>query len=133
MEMQQQGSTSSETELAESKRRKSEYNKQYQLKRKNEMQQSDIELKKRKNAASERQRYQLKRKQELEQQASDAQRRRLDCNGGEEKEDDEIEFDVVHTASKDHAQADADFKNYAYNFYLMIEVLDHVYVLVSKI
>ena len=45
MEMQQQASTSSETELAESKRRKSEYNKQYQLKRKNEMQQSEIELK----------------------------------------------------------------------------------------
>ena len=42
MEMQQQASTSSETELAESKHRKSEYNKQYQLKRKNEMQQSEI-------------------------------------------------------------------------------------------
>ena len=40
--MQQQASTSSENELAESKRRKSEYNKQYQLKRKNEMQQSEI-------------------------------------------------------------------------------------------
>jgi len=46
MEMQQQASTTSETELAESKRRKSEYNKQCQLKRKNEMQQSEIELKK---------------------------------------------------------------------------------------
>jgi len=41
MEMQQQASTSSEIELAESKCRKSEYNKQYQLKHKNEMQQSD--------------------------------------------------------------------------------------------
>ena len=76
------------------------------------MQQSEIELKKHKNAESERQRCQLKRKQELEQRASDAQRRLLDSNGGEEEEDDEIEFDVVHTARKDHAKADADFKNY---------------------
>jgi hypothetical protein len=97
------------------------------------MQQSEIELKKRKKSASNRQQYQLKQKQELEQQASDAQRRRLDCDGGEEEEGDEIEFDDVRTARKDHARADADFKNYAYNYYLMIEVLYHVYVLVSKI
>jgi len=57
--MQQQASTSSETKLADSKRRKSEYNEQYQLKRKNKMQQSDIELKKRKKSESNRQQYQL--------------------------------------------------------------------------
>jgi len=44
IEMQQQASTTSETELAKSKRRKSEYDKQHQLKRKIEMQQSEIEL-----------------------------------------------------------------------------------------
>ena len=103
------------------------------MKRKNEMQQSEIELKKRKKSASNRQQYQLKRKQELEQQASDTQRRRLDCNGSEEEEGNEIEFDDVRTARKDHARADADFKNYTYNFYLVIEAPDHVYVLVGKI
>jgi len=44
MEMQQQASTTSQTELAKSKRRKSEYDKQHQLKRKIEMQQSEIEV-----------------------------------------------------------------------------------------
>ena len=57
--MQQQAATSSETELADSKRRKSEYNEQYQLKRKNEMQQSDIGLEKCKKSESNRQQYQL--------------------------------------------------------------------------
>jgi len=41
--MQKQASTASETELAK-KSRKSECNKQYRLKRKINMQQSDIEL-----------------------------------------------------------------------------------------
>ena len=55
--MQQQASTSSETELAEIKRKKSEYNKQYQLKRKNEMQQSEIELKKHTSLSAKYNRY----------------------------------------------------------------------------
>jgi hypothetical protein len=44
LEKQEQASIASETELAKKKRRKSEYNKQYRLKRKMNMQQSDIEL-----------------------------------------------------------------------------------------
>ena len=67
--MQQQASTSSETitsetELAQ-KRKKSDYNKQYRFKRKMEMQQqSDIELAKRKKSDYNRQ-YQLKRKMKM--------------------------------------------------------------------
>ena len=44
MEMQQEASTTSETELAKGKRRKSEYGKQHQLKRKTEMQLSETEI-----------------------------------------------------------------------------------------
>ena len=57
MEMQQQASTFSETKLAESKRRKLEYNKQYQLKPKNKMQQSEIELKKHMSLSAKYNRY----------------------------------------------------------------------------
>ena len=50
----------------------------------------------------------------MEQQASDAQRRRIQCDGGNEEDEDDDIMDYISvqhsTANTDHAQADAEFK-----------------------
>ena len=104
LQMQQQASTSSETHIK--KKSRAEYMRQYRLKRTLEMHQqvsapSEKELARKRKKSEYNKQYQLKRKLQMQQaKTSSAHRRRLDCDGSNEEEDDILNYVVVqHTTA----------------------------------